>query len=626
MLVDLVKKFQIAINKNPNIVLDNYKLKNGLYIRFDVTKTFEENVQNANQNIYVHKNQADEAVEKMDLYEWFKIRDFYSSMLNDDANKLIDLPGKKVHSTNPLTFFMKEELLIGEKKIYTPEQLAICIEEFYIKLQKSSTKFLDAYPIVAKSKKLKEKILTEREEFFYRYYPHLMMVSKDGERIQRNDNYKKFLLKNSPGIIELFHKLKEEYDFKNYIKIFFDANEDIYRNEYELYILPRIFTVDAYNYANSSSIVGLPSGDMTVNSKKPFLLLKTLKANVPLRIPVDQAIARKDFYSWLGTKGKFKEHVFQTDTIFTSNASRKAGAYHIRIDKNGGIDFFENVPFSASDKLNGNGIEFKNVINVTEKVDDILIVRADYEVDTRKDLQSLINKYFFRGRLLGTFLNTQPEIKGNDFTNNMLTCFLKSRQAFYDFFIKGTEEPLREIIDKLTLNLIEERLYGTFEGPHIKHMAEAFNLRLALLKYFRIKGGDEMADCIRNVSDILKNKVKSKDLVVCESDQEFYYLAGQLGYYLLSQSQVKSKTIGMFEPILRAKYEHQVKRLLKNLLITYGHAISIKNTSFKNAFGMVMGFETDGVSKGKNKDILLAGLLASNMFYEKYEEGVVKDE
>lgn len=223
-------------------------------------------------------------------------------------------------------------------------------------------------------------------------------------------------------------------------------------------------------------------------------------------------------------------------------------------------------------------------------------------------------------------MNTQPEIKGNDFTNNMLTCFLKSRQAFYDFFIKGTEEPLREIIDKLTLNLIEERLYGTFEGPHIKHMAEAFNLRLALLKYFRIKGGDEMADCIRNVSDILKNKVKSKDLVVCESDQEFYYLAGQLGYYLLSQSQVKSKTIGMFEPILRAKYEHQVKRLLKNLLITYGHAISIKNTSFKNAFGMVMGFETDGVSKGKNKDILLAGLLASNMFYEKYEEGVVKDE
>ncbi|PGK37456.1 hypothetical protein [Bacillus thuringiensis] len=626
MLIDLVKKFQIAINENPNIVLDNYKLKNGLYIRFDVTKTFEENVQNVNQNIYVHTKQSDEVIEKRDLYEWFKIRDFYSSMLNDDANKLIDLPGKKVHSTNPLTFFMKEELLIGEKKIYTSEQLAIYIEEFYIKLQKSSTKFLDAYPIVTKPKELKEKILKEREDFFHRYYPHLMMVSNDEKRIQRNDEYKHFLIKNIHGLIELFHKLKEQYSFKNYIKIFFDANEDIYRNEYELYILPRIFTVDAYNYANSSSIVGLPSGDMTVNSKKPFLLLKTLKANVPLRIPVDQAIVRKDFYSWLETKGKFKEHVFQSDTIFTSQASRKAGAYHIRIDKNGSIDFFENVPFSASEKLNGTGIEFKNVINVTEKVDDIFIARADYNVNTREEVQGLINKYFFRGRLQGAFLNSQPEIKSNDFTNNMLTYFLESRQALYDFFNKGTEDSLRGTINKLTFNLIEEQLYRTVEGTHIKQLAEAFNLRLALLKYFRIKGGEEMADCIRIVSNILKEKVKSKDLVVCESDQEFYYLAGQLGYYLLSQSQAKSKTIGMFEPILRAKYAHQVKRRLEDLLITYGHAISMKNTPFKNAFGMVMGFETAGISKGENKDILLAGLLASNMFYEKYEEGVVKGE
>lgn len=135
-----------------------------------------------------------------------------------------------------------------------------------------------------------------------------------------------------------------------------------------------------------------------------------------------------------------------------------------------------------------------------------------------------------------------------------------------------------------------------------------------------------MADCISNVSNILKEKVKSKELVVCESDQEFYYLAGQLGYYLLSQSHVKSKTIGMFEPILRAKYAHQLKRLLEDLLITYGHAISMKNTPFKNAFGMVMGFETDGISKGENKNILLAGLLACNMFYEKYEKGVVKGE
>lgn len=623
MLIDLVKKFQIACNNNPNIVLDNYKLKNGLYIRFNVTKTFEENVQNANQNIYVHTNQPDEIIEKRDLYEWFKIRDFYSSMLNDDTNKLIDLPGKKVHSTNPLTFFMKEELLIGEKKIYTPEQLAIYIEEFYSKLHKSSTKFLDAYPITTQSKELKKKLLKEREKFFYRFYPHLMKVSEDAKRIQRNDEYKKFLKKHISELIELFHKLKEQYGFKNYIKIFFDEKEDIYRNEYGLYILPRIFTVNAYNYVNSTSIIGLPSGDMTVNSKKPFLLLKTLKTNVPLRMPIDQAIARKDFYYWLETKGKFKEHLFPTDTIFTSKVSKISGTYHIRIDKSGSIDFFENVPFSATERLNRNGLEFKDVLNIKRKVDDIFSVRADYNVNTRKELQSLINKYFFRGRLQGSFLNTQPEINGDDFTNNMLTYFFESRQAFNDFFVKGTEKSLRGIIDKLTLNLIEERLYRTVGGPHIKHLAEAFNLRLALLKYFRIKGGDVMADCISNVSNILKEKVKSKDLVVCESDQEFYYLAGQLGYYLLSQSHVKSKTIGMFEPILRAKYAHQLKRLLEDLLITYGHSISMKNTSFKNAFGMVMGFETDGISKGENKDLLLAGLLTSNMFYEK---GVAKGE
>lgn len=626
MLVDLVKKFQNSLNINSKLVLNNYKLKNGLYIKFDATKTFEENKKNINNNIYVHTNHSDESIRKKELYDWFKIRDFYSGMLNEDANKLIDLPKKKIHSTNPLTFFMKEELLIGEKKMYTPDQLAVYIEDFYLKLQKSLTKFLDVYPIVTKPKKLKEKMLKEREQFFQTYYPHLMMMLNNEKRIKQSNEYRNFLIINMHEIIDLLIKLKGEYGFKNYIKIFFDADQETYKREYELYILPRIFTVNTYNCTDASSIIGLPSGDMSVNSKKPFFLLKTLKTHVSLRIPIDHAIARKDFYSWLEAQGKFQEHVFPIDTIFTSYITKRTGAYHIRIDKNGSIDFFENIPFSVPQGLDREGIEVRNVLHVTEKVDDILSAKPNYNVETREQLQILMSKYFFRGRLQGAFLNSQPEIKSTDFTNNMLSHFFESRQALYDFLYKGTEESVRRIINKMTYSLVEEQLCRTAERKGIKQVAEAFNLRLALLKYFRIKGGEEMGDRIYDVSKNLKGKIHSKNLVVCESEQEFYYLAGQLGYYLLSQSQKSSKTLGMFEPILRVKYPHQVKHRLGDLLLKYGHAICMTNTAFKNAMGMVMGFETTGRREGENKDMLLAGLLANNMFYEKYKEGIMKGE
>ncbi|WP_459500531.1 hypothetical protein [Bacillus sp. C1] len=617
MLIDLVEKFQRAVNENPAIVLDNYRLKDGIYIKFDAAKSFQDNVKSIHQNIYIHDHKSDEVIENRELYEWFKIRDFYSGMLNDDANKLIDLPKKKIHSTNPLTFFMKEELLLGEKKIYGAEQLARRIEEYYKKLQKLSSQFLDAYPIVTRPKELKEKMLNNRQTFFETYYPHLMKVLHDEERIKRNHQYETFLTTNTSLIIELFHELKEEYGFKNYIKVFFEADEETYKTEYELYILPRIFTVDAYNYPDSSSIIGLPSGDMTVNSNKPFLLLKTMKTSVPLRISVDSAIARKDFYSWLESQGKFREHVFSTDTIFTSHATKNKGNYHIRMDKKGSIDYYENVPFSILESLNEGGFEVQNVLEIKEKVDGMLVAKSFYLVEKREQLKMLMSQYFFRGRMSGSILNHQPEIKTNDFTNNMLSYFLESRQALYDFFCKGTNESLRFVIDKLTRNLIEEQLCKIVEGAYTTQLAEAFNLRVALLKYFHVTGGEGMGDCIRSVSNALKEKIHSKELVVCENDLEFYYLAGQLGYYLLSQSQARSKTIGMFEPILRAKYPHQLKRRLEDLLLKYGHAISMGNVSFKNAFAMVMGFETEGRSEGVNKDLLVAGLLANNIFYEK---------
>ncbi|MBA7589612.1 hypothetical protein ES708_31699 [subsurface metagenome] len=266
MLKDLVKIFEKSYKKyGDKIILDRYELKSGLYMKIEKSGKFNDQnmmiVKKRDKKIKnTYKTQEDEYINKnIELYRWFKHRDYYSNLL--DMNKPID-PKKKIHSNNYLTFFIKKETFLELSSVNLKERIKI----YFDILSNFKKKYSDK----------KSKILLEN-----------INTVVDKEKLNKN---KLFLIQNLKLLTEEIKKKSKE--FKNYIKIFFDNEQelDFYRNEYNKYLIPRIFNKNDFNEIIHNKIFGLSNSNMGMNSKKPFLELKSMKCRVPYRITIKNAL------------------------------------------------------------------------------------------------------------------------------------------------------------------------------------------------------------------------------------------------------------------------------------------------------------------------------------------------
>ncbi|PDZ93750.1 hypothetical protein CON36_37525, partial [Bacillus cereus] len=60
-------------------------------------------------------------------------------------------------------------------------------------------------------------------------------------------------------------------------------------------------------------------------------------------VSVQEAIAQKDVYKWLESQGKMRPIFIKEE----DSSSTKI----VKLDKNGTIDFYENIPFSTSNTI-----------------------------------------------------------------------------------------------------------------------------------------------------------------------------------------------------------------------------------------------------------------------------------
>ncbi|MGR6835978.1 hypothetical protein [Syntrophomonas erecta] len=620
MLKDFAPVFADEMEIHPETLFDNYILKEGLYIRFDLEKSLEENTRDLDYMIVAKKEELDPS--KKELANWIKRRDYYSSVLNDDMNKCLDLPARKVHNTNCLTLFWKSDLLFGKNPTFKPAELQVHIDNFFNKgLSSTRETLLKVYPITGSTKAEKARNTQQRENFFANQYADLLKHLKSKYRQDIFDRARKFWQKHFVDFAIFLNNFKQTNPFSNYIKVFFVATEDFYQKEYQLYMIPRIFNINDFNVIKGDRIYGLPAYDVSMNSKKPFLELKTMRTKVPTRVSLEEAVLIKNFYKWLESKGKMSEKVLSMHSPFSPVGDDNDGAFHIRLDSSGQIDYFENVPFKSPANWD---IEVDNILlrQEKEKKTGVWYTKTYDTIQSTGALHKQISKCFFAGRLATSFLNSDiPKVKGSVFTSHMQSIFVITRQSLYDFLYKGTTISIRPFILKYSRQLIEEQLCKTVEGLALYQQADAFNLRLALMKHLGLKEGEEVATLINQAYGSLTKKLNSKDkLVTCANNEEFAFLAGQLAFYLLAQSKADRKNLGMMEPILRAKNVAILKRRLEDLLDTYGHEIALGNVRFRNGFSMVMGYETNMKLEGTNRDMLLAGLMAKNLFYEKSGE------
>lgn len=622
MLKDLVPELAEVLKTYPNFCFDNYDLKEGVYFQFSVEHSFQENTANPIY-IIVRKN-AEQEMAKEELTHWFKVRDYYSSLLNDDTNKAVDVSGRKIHSTNFLTLFAKKEIMLGENKKFTTADMKVHLENFFQEsLPRSEKRLWELYPITGRRKADREQQIKAREVFFQEKYPLLLEHLQSPQRKELYAKIQHFWQEHFLDFVDFATEFVREHKIANYVKVFFTASEQDYRREYELYVLPRIFNVNAYNQIIHGEIVGLPACDVSMNSKMPFLELKTMKTKVPTRVTISEALCIKDLYKWLEKQGKYKNNILSFNELFgpAKETSRllAQGAYHLRVDGRGSIDYFDNVPFNQNEAWY---LEIDNVLRIKEKKNDVTVFKNYQPIQGPKALHREISHLFFGGFLKGSFLNADPpEIKAHVFTSEMQSIFIMTRQALYDYIYKGTNLSIVPFLKKYSLQLIEIQLLNTMEGLKYRKMADAYQLRLALIEKIGLKEEMGMADVIGKVYESLEAKLQiKKSLATCENEDEFFFLAGQLAYYLLYNSKASQKNFGMAEPILKVRNVEQLKKRIQELFETYSHAIGFRYKEFKNGLSMFLGFETSQKIAGKNKSLLIAGLLANNLFLQSREK------
>lgn len=631
MIKDLVVGFQQAQQQFTSIVQDNYKLKDGIYIRLNLEQAWEEQSVAFDKNHLIIRAKEDVGYD-VELLEWFKQRDYYSSLVS--MNKSVDTK-KQVHSNNPFTLFVKREVFLGEKQ-GAKTTLAEDIDRYLLAtdVEQVRQKWLELIPKEkrnggkGKSPKKADQVLEglpEGLQFFrMSQYAEALAYVNNSYRRQLNDRIAQWYTDNLTKLAEFLTR----FSFKNYVKLFFTLDpqatsndptcEHLYYLEYILYTIPKIYNCNDYNQIVNQELVGLPSFDMTMNSKKPFMEHKTMRIEAPDRVSLKQAILAKEATEWLATRPKYTTNRLGYESGFAPpKGNTLEGTFHVYMDgKYNELFGFENVPFPP--KLSFD-VEWLNCLQLKDREGDL---KSYGKIDEAEALQKTVSSKFFRGRMNGSFILNEPDVKNKEFTAIMVALFLQSRQAFHDWFYKGTTVSLRPIFAKVTLRLLEEQLIHV-ETSRMADLADAFNLRLSIELLIDEEGGKRnMSDRIEKTVAILRDKLTGEGIAVCSNDDEFYFMAGQLAYYLTTQSKAEKKTGEMYEPFLRAKNGQHLKKRLEDAYMLYKHSIRSDYRKFNHAFSMVMGYVPEQGNEGSSRELLLAGLFADNLLYEKSVKGV----
>ncbi|MCX6074597.1 MAG: hypothetical protein NTY39_09790 [Campylobacterales bacterium] len=558
MIYDLLDVFSKAYEeKGDKLILDNYQLKDGLYVKVDDDNNVEYFIFSNDKKQEIKENyfkDLDGNIKK-DAYEWFKERDYYSGYLNSNKS----FYDKKIHNVNYLSFFVKVESFNenGDKK-----------------LDKHSIR--GQYLSLLNYKKFTKK---EEKEILKTYHSYLNQCSRKKDVVRKY----RFIENN----IQSISKMAVEKGVSNYIKVFFESAIEKYKEESAVYYAIKIFNDIGYSQKIESAIYGLSDSNMGLNSKKPYLEQKTRKTNAPFMIWNNDAILVKKFFDWL----KFQD---------------PKNKYPI------GEQFFINRDFKEKDLINDfdylpvkiekfdKPIEIKNYLQIQDK--------EDFEIQELYQLETVMDEIFYSKQLKHNYFN--DDLKVSQYVSkNLQTLILETKVAMINYFKKYCEKEFYQVIQKYGSDFVIEHIR---QGRTLK-APEALNLKFSLLHY----KGEAVMD-IQAMQKKMIEKLETSNYDGLNSE-EFFYLCGQVAKYLLSQSEAHEKNADLMEPFLRANNAQKLKKEIEFTYFKYKHKISINYTKFNNALSVLMAYENkDGLSE--YRDSFLVGVLSQNIFYMKKEE------
>ncbi|MBE0069910.1 hypothetical protein [Thermoanaerobacterium thermosaccharolyticum] len=599
-------------NSTGNMAIDNYRLDDGLYIKIN------KNAKNVD-SLLVDKNISRDS----ELYNWFKEADYYSKLI--EMNKPVD-PKKQIHSNNMYSLFIKHNKLVIPVKIFRKEKIKKyniikSKRKFYSNksISISDIKF-DDISISPTFRRNVDRYFDSLKNMDERNYKFIKSFGLNKIDTTKADESKKIILDNRCLILKTIKKHNIKKDI--YIKIFIEGDINNYKIESIRYIAPKIFNTNEYNIDFNNEIYGLSNVYMGLNQKKPFLEHKTTSFAVPFRIKLNEALESRDMEIWIENQYRDDGKAITSGYIsvkeeqfgFNSDINDRMSCTFIKFEKGADTQIidYDFLP-GANNKIKP--FKLENYLEL-----DLEYFNAE-SISDRKKLEMLIDDWLYNKNLIKNYYNEKPKAN-NFFSARQVDLLIISRDAMHNFFRKSDDNALKSCIDNVSLRLIKEAvLRNQYKIIEKTNIAKAINLRLALLKYFKVEGKEDMGDKILYSLNTIKSKIlndSKEQIVTCDSDEEFYFGLGQLVRYLTSQSQAEKINYNIIDPILNARDYTKIKEETINLIKKYSHALNVKSLRLNNLISMLMGYEPE------NRDVIidafLAGFASKNIIYSKGED------
>lgn len=520
-------------------------------------------------------------------FQLFKKLDYYSKLI--DMNKPID--GKKIIQSNQYcAFFIKKESLQNGK--LTNE----IIDGYYQVLLNPEEKY----------SRPKAKLLYQKVEE--------MLPPMEEEKVER---VRQWIKEN----IFSLEKYKIPLEGRDYLKIFFlfgTKTEALERFEREgkRYLLPNIYNNNDYNVFVDDKVYGVPNNNMGLNAKKPFLEHRTRTMTVPYLVDYEQIGKHKEFFDYLynfAVVGKVNLYVDcdRKEFIACENSQipkEKIDGYFLRLRKGKEVEIHNMDCISGFDPYLEKPFQYQNIIQLKlhekEEVPPYCIMK------TREKLEEEVNRLFFSKCLVANYFTDPKDMSVKDST--LSQCILISREILFHWFRKGNDQGVEAVLEKVAITLIK----SNFQKEYGRKAAHQFNLWIAIKDYFA-KGEEKMGKKIVELKDRLREKINAKETEDILEDNEFYFAIGQIITYFLSNNKSGKKNYALINPYLNANDVGVLKSRLVADFKKYSYAIEIKGKRFPNLLAMLMAYQPEGKV---NQEMLLAGIMCTNLIYEKTEE------
>lgn len=633
LLNEQIKKNTKQVNE---FLTDNNILKQGIYLKIDIDKRFNKNA--FKEYLIIGKDYIKtkkflcelDLEESFNLFDYVRRRDVFSNLLNNDANKAIDGGRKKILSTVYMTLSISNKFsplnnTTNEKSKFTSindmlEHLNLNMFTTYKQLGNIIEDTLNIASLNKKSNKENEDKVINK----------ILEEVKSKERTQQINFCQQYLNENLEEILRFVSTKKLENEWK--IKIFLYSsnkiiNDDIfhYEKEYNFYLTRFLFNKGTGELLENR-ICALTSIGFNNNSKKPFIRPRGMNIQGVKLFNIEQALDNKKTFdllhtissntksNWISFENITSEEQFRCNIDkFTDFGCGEKGL-HIKFKEGCIVDYDLNSEcYTNKNCLGYEQIELKNYL-IQKSINKENA--SEYTLYTIKDLlrklvhctKSNFNKYSDYN-----VENSKENMCGTQFEETFSAIFERYKIKIDEFLMQDVSNVNRydidNFLDRFMITCVKS--FISFLGNksvELYELKNMLNIRLNLLNRFQMREADF------NMLNKINNLDLYNDEFNIDNDNEFYFLVGQVAYFLETRKKteisaevfkfytekrnndtLKKYIISRFElysyninanciklhKVLSKLYEYNAKKNIQSNIINFYYGVSSTNIILK---------------------------------------------